>query len=402
LEEAVISEGALVTVTKMKHIIEVQHMEKKNRTVHIQKIDADTYVEIATGEIKEFNHIENRKESLNSLRQTFKKMRYLINNNFSGQANEMHIVLTYREHVTDSKRLYSDFDKFFKRLKYRYKDKTSIDYLNVIEPQGSGRWHCHLLLRFNDLDSIFIPNKFDDAHKAFDAPLYDLWGQGWVTIKSLKGVDNIGAYLSAYLADVELDEKSEVGYHDIVHEKIVEGKKKKFLKGGRLHMYPPGMNLFRSSKGIKNPERIEMSFKEAKKIVGHREPHYSKSIKIKNDEFENTISYLQYNTKRVLDKESPVVQIKEIVVEKNRAEIKINEVLEAIKNGTSHNDSRILEVINNREKKDVGRRRNRGEIFAGLLETLSSYQFGEQREMEEWEQYESEKEHWEKFVGQFE
>jgi hypothetical protein len=402
LDDALISEGALVTVTRMKHIVEVQHMEKKNHTNHIKKIDADTYVDIATGEIKEFNHIENRKESLNSLRQTFKKMRYLINNNFTGQANEMHIVLTYREHVTDSKRLYSDFDKFFKRLKYRYKNKTSIDYLNVIEPQGSGRWHCHLLLRFNDLDSIFIPNKFDDAHKALDAPLYDLWGQGWVTIKSLKGVDNIGAYLSAYLADVELEDEVIIGQHEVVHEKIVEGKKKKFLKGGRLHMYPPGMNLFRSSKGIKNPERIEMSFKEAKKIVGHREPHYSKSIKIKNDDFENTISYLQYNTKRVLDKESPVVEIKEIIVEKNKAEIKINEILEAIKNGTSHNDSRILEVINNREKKDVGRRRNRSQVLAGLLETLSNYQFGEQREMEEWEQYETEKEYWDKFVSKFE
>jgi hypothetical protein len=402
LEEAVISEGALVTVTKMKHIIEVQHMEKKNRTVHIQKIDADTYVEIATGEIKEFNHIENRKESINSLRQTFKKMRYLINNNFSGQANEMHIVLTYREHVTDSKILYKDFDKFFKRLKYLYKDKTSIDYLNVIEPQGSGRWHCHLLLRFNELDSIFIPNKFNDAHEAVNAPLFDLWGKGFVTIKSLKGVDNIGAYLSAYLADVELEENSEVGFRDVVHEKIIEGKKKKFLKGGRLHMYPPGMNLFRSSKGIKKPVRIEMSFNEAKKIVGHREPHYSKSIKIKNDDFENTISYLQYNTKRVLDKESSIVQIKEIVSQKNIAEININEVLEAIKNGTSHNDSRILEVINNREKKDVGRRRDWGEVLTGLLETLSDYQFGEQREMEEWEQYETEKEHWNKFVSKFE
>jgi hypothetical protein len=402
LEDVLISEGALVTVTRMKHIVEVQHMEKKNHTSHIKKIDADTYVDIATGEIKEFNHIENRKESLNSLRQTFKKMRYLINNNFSGQANEMHIVLTYREHVTDSKKLYSDFDKFFKRLKYRYKDKTSIDYLNVIEPQGSGRWHCHLLLRFNDLDSIFIPNKFDDAHKPLDAPLYDLWGQGWVTIKSLKGVDNIGAYLSAYLADIELLDDAIVGFHDKVDEKIIEGKKKKFLKGGRLHMYPPGMNLFRSSKGIKTPERIEMSFKEAKKIVGHREPHYSKSIKIKNDEFENTISYLQYNTKRVLDKESPIVQIKEIVIQKNRAEIKINEVLEAVKNGTSHNDSRILEVIRRREKRDVGKRRDWSEISQGLLGTLSNYQFGEQREMEEWEQYESEKEHWNKFVSKFE
>ena len=290
-----------VTVTVMSHIVEVQHLEKENSQANIKKLDKDHYLELSTGEIKEFIHAENRKQSYNSLRQTFKRLRYLINNNFSGKGNELHVVLTYGRHVTDPKELYRDFDKFMKRLRYAYKDKTTIDYLSVIEPQGSGRWHSHCLLRFNDLDSIYIPNKFDREHNPIDAPLYKLWGQGWVTIKSLKDVDNIGAYLSAYLTDVELSVDNVMTVskeHREIVVKEVDGKEKKFIKGGRLHMYPPGMNLYRKSKGIVEPVRQKMKFKDVKKVVGSVKPNYQKKITVESDDFTNTIQYLQYNMKR--------------------------------------------------------------------------------------------------------
>ncbi|MCG7315622.1 hypothetical protein MHL30_21335, partial [Priestia flexa] len=149
-----VSENALVKVTQMNHIIEVQHMERMNRTNHIKKLDKESYVDIRTGEIKEFQQSENRKDNFNSLRQTFKKLRYLINNNFIGSANELHITLTYKENMMDTKQLYEDFKNFMKRLKYRYKKQTTIDYITVVEPQGRGAWHCHVLMRFNDLDKV--------------------------------------------------------------------------------------------------------------------------------------------------------------------------------------------------------------------------------------------------------
>ena len=34
----------------------------------------------------------------------------------------------------------------------------------------------------------------------------DLWKQGFVTVKRLDDVDNVGAYLTAYLGDMELSE----------------------------------------------------------------------------------------------------------------------------------------------------------------------------------------------------
>lgn len=285
-----------IRVTKMNHIVEVQHMEHMNRKNPIKKLDKDTYVNLDTGEIKEFEHIETRKDSYSSIKQTFKKIRYLINNNFIGSKNELHVTLTYKENMTDSKQLYKDFQNYMDRLRYAYKKETTLDYMCVVEPQARGAWHCHVLLRFNDLDTIFIENKI----------MTQLWGNGFVTIHSLKDIDNIGAYLSAYLADVELTEESgksylenhkDIGKTEIL-EKVVGEEKKKFIKGGRLHMYPPGMNLYRRSKGITFPERVDMKYKDIKKVVGSAKPHYQKSYEIESDDFKNTITFHQYNLKR--------------------------------------------------------------------------------------------------------
>lgn len=283
-----------VKVVNMGHIIEVMAMDKiPNGTFGITKLSKDEYVVNDTGEVMEYNHTESRTENKDNLRRTFKQLRYLINYNFRGFGNELAFTITYREHVTDPERLYKDFEKFMKRLRYRYRD---IDYLNVVEPMGSGRWHCHVLLRFNDMEKVYIPNK----------EVAELWGQGFVTVKAIrKDVDNIGAYLSAYLGDIEVTKEAIVDAYknsDKVELKtvLVDGKEKKFIKGGRLHYYPTGMRIYRKSKGIKEPPVEWLEFSDVKKMVGSREPNYSKTVDIV-DEFEttiNSITYYQYNLKR--------------------------------------------------------------------------------------------------------
>lgn len=289
LPEKKIHQNAQVTVTDMGHLIEVQHMQKRNTECHVRKIDADRYILLETGEIFDFDKSENRSDNENGLRKTFKRLRYLINKNFTGKPNELFVTFTFAKDSFDNKQVYKDFDRFLKRLRYRYKDSTTIDYLNVVEPHASGQWHSHMLIRFNDLRRIYIPNK----------ELEELWGQGFVKIKSLKDVDNIGAYVSAYLADLDVpddfvpkSEKTEVLI------KSVEGKPKKFIKGGRLQWYPPGMNLYRKSKGIIYPEREEMTYETAQKKVGSVKPHFKKSYTVERDNFTNTITIEQYNLKR--------------------------------------------------------------------------------------------------------
>lgn len=288
-----IPSNGLVTVTTMKHNVEIQYMEKMNTKARIKKIDSKTYMDLDTGELKEFVLSENRSDNLNSLRQTFKKLRYLVNNNFEGTSNELFVTLTYRGDLqtNDTEKIYVDFKKFFMRLRYRYKKISTIDYINVLEPHSTGNYHMHVLLRFNNLDKVYIPN----------AELADLWGNGFVTIQSLKDVDNIGAYISAYLADLEVpDDFKPKSNKTEVLQKEVDGKDKKFIKGGRLIFYPVGTNIFRKSGGIKYPIRKKMSYKIAKKKVGAVNSHFQKTIKISDEKtnYSNTISYEQYNLKR--------------------------------------------------------------------------------------------------------
>lgn len=280
--EAVIAPSDFVVVTEMHHIIEVQHMEKMNTQASIKKLDKHRYLDLQTGEIKEFELSENRGQNLNSLRQSFKNLGYLINFNFRGEPNELHVVLTYRENMTDLQRLYHDFRKFMQRLRYRYRNISTIDYIDVVEPQGRGAWHCHVLLRFNDLDRVYIPND----------EIAGLWKQGFTKTRSLEGVDNVGAYLTAYLTDIPLDEGMALG------KEIKEVGGKRFIKGGRLHLYPPGMNIYRKSRGIKLPVRRKMTYKTAIKKVGGAKPTFQKVYDIEAGDFKNRITFQQYNLKR--------------------------------------------------------------------------------------------------------
>ncbi len=109
-----------------------------------------------------------------------------------------------------------------------------VEYIAAAEPQGRGAWHLHVLLLFSE-KAPFIPN----AHMA------KLWGQGHTKTKSLKGVDNPGLYLTAYLGDMELAEaamsgatRGRLGEVETVDEHG-QRQKKAIIKGARLHLYPP-------------------------------------------------------------------------------------------------------------------------------------------------------------------
>lgn len=293
-----ISNRKTVRVKRMNHIIEVVSIQSTaNGLNNIVKLSKHEYMVKDTGEVLKYKLSENRGQNIAGLKESFRKIRDLINNNFTGQGNELHVTLTYAENMTDPKRLYSDFEKFWKRYKYKY--GNNCDYISVVEPQGRGAWHCHVLIRHNDVDKLYIPPD----------EMASLWGHGFVKIKSLKGVDNIGAYLSAYLGDIELTEdtlKSELNRTGTV-EKIeikeveLEGQKKRFIKGGRLYLYPPGMNLYRKSKGIVFPEVEQMKYRELKKIVGNAAPNYSRTVTIQDEDTENIlnrITYENYNISR--------------------------------------------------------------------------------------------------------
>lgn len=291
----------LVSLKTMGDIYEICYLEKTNRTITTQLIDKDHYMYLNTGEIFECNHIENRSESKFQVGQSLKRLRDYINTNVVDINKCKWITLTYAKNMQDTKKLYKDFQRFMQKLRYQYKD-YNIEYITACEPQARGAWHMHLILIFDKV-APFIPN----------ATIENLWDKGFTKTTKLDDIDNIGAYLTAYLGDMEFTEENiqelekqclNVSQMALKQVNEIEGIKleepKSFIKGGRLYMYPPKFNLYRISRGIKKPIKEYLSYHVAKEKAGLRLPTYSKGIRISDTEknFDNMIIYEYYNTKR--------------------------------------------------------------------------------------------------------
>lgn len=292
-------------VTTMGHITEVITRQKNGSGSPCIKIDKDHYVDTRTGEVLEYQHIENRAESTRSIRNTLARIRAIVNTNVTNPDNVLWVTLTYRENMTDTERLYSDFKRYMMRLR-RWCSKhghEAPEYITVQEPQGRGAWHVHEFLIWKT-KAPYIDN---------NSVMQELWGQGFTKTKALHDCDNVGAYFSAYLGDMPLEDVERLP--EAEKEKALSGstildkefqdeqdrtKTKKFVKGGRLYLYPPGMNIIRTSRGIKQPEVEIMTLAEAKEKVSSAKLTYSSAYEIIGEDGQvvNRISKSYYNSKR--------------------------------------------------------------------------------------------------------
>lgn len=299
LKEYSIGNEDLVSLKTMGHIYEICYLQKRNNVISTQLIDKDHYIMLDSGEIKLCNHIVNRAENKFQVGQSLKRLRDYINTNVVEPNNCKWCTLTYAKNMQDTKKLYNDFKNFIRRFKEIY---GHIEYIVAMEPQARGAWHCHCIIIFDKL-APFIPN----------ATIEKLWQHGFTKTSKLDNIDNIGAYLTAYLGDMELNNEnvSELKKQGLDVKKIpikevleIDGIKlkesKSFLKGGRLYMYPPNFNLYRISRGIKKPKKEYGSYHVVKEKVGLGLPTYSKGINIidTNNSFTNKIIYEYYNTNR--------------------------------------------------------------------------------------------------------
>ena len=295
-----------VKITEMGNIIELLYMNRKNNRATIRMLPGgDCYLEISTGEIKDIVHHNTRAEQKNSMYRTFRTLRGVINTNCSDVSRVRWITLTYAENMTDTKQLYKDFERFNKRFQYYCKthDYGKPEYIVICEPQGRGAWHCHLLYIFPD-KAPFIPN-----HE-----LAEIWGHGFVVIKKLDNVDNVGAYLTAYLGDMELNElmvdgkfidvvayngSTKLGSMKTIETVDNQGNKvsKRYIKGARLAFYPANFNIYRCSRGVIRPVEEYISQDEAKEKVSSGKLTYERILKITDiaNDFESFIHEQYYN-----------------------------------------------------------------------------------------------------------
>lgn len=302
IDNCVIDKNFIVSYKSMGNITEICYAKKRNFKISTRLINKDEYVYLPTGEILNCKHIQNRSENVFQVGQSLKRLRDYINTNVIDSQNCKWVTLTYKENMTSTEKLYHDFRNFTKRAR---KKLGKFEYIVAMEPQGRGAWHCHCIMIF-DKKAPFIPN--EDIEK--------LWLQGFTSTKALNDIDNIGAYLTAYLGDMELNEENvkllqsqgvditklkgkEIDIEEDRHgEKVLN--KKQFIKGARLFMYPPNFNLYRISRGIKKPKKIYLSYQIAKEKVGSLQPTFKKAYQIldTNSKFENLYIYEYYNSKR--------------------------------------------------------------------------------------------------------
>ena len=294
--------------TKVKecgNVIEMVSMKCYSEdNCHCIKINSDFYYDNRTGEVKEYIKSENKSECVQSVRRTLERVRNIINCNVLEPKNCKFVTLTYAENMTDTEKLYVDMDKFWKKM-LRWFRKNNIEtpeYINIIEPQGRGAWHSHCIWIWSDA-APFVANSV----------VAEKWGQGFTSTKKVVSCDNVGAYFSAYLADMPLEEFEKLSDEERSRiadcsERTIEkqidddGKKlnKRFVKGARLYMYPSNMNILRTSRGIKRPVETVTTLGKAEKKVSAATETFSISYEIvdDNDKVINKIVKKYYNTKR--------------------------------------------------------------------------------------------------------
>lgn len=297
------------------NVVEFVSMNRAPTEIPVKKLSSTEYLDLRTGEIIEYDKSTDKSDCYQSVRRTLKHIRQVLNANCDDESKLVWVTLTYAENMMDPVRLYRDFRTFWKRL-IRYFEKQKIfipEYINVVEPQGRGAWHSHVMLIFPE-KAPYIDN---------NSVIAKLWGHGFTKTKAVHGVDNIGAYFSAYLADMPLDDvkrlqeqgvfvRGEVLAKSVEDEETGISVDKKFVKGARLALYPAGMNILRTSRGIKKPiidDISDLSSEEIKKEkASSGKLTFSSAVEVvrssdsgssSGDDVVNLITREYYNTKRM-------------------------------------------------------------------------------------------------------
>ena len=282
-----------VILKSMGNIKQISISDRRNAGATIKPISSKEYMIVSTGEIKEVSHhARDRTENLRNLEKTMRNLRDIINTNVTQDNNRRvrFVTLTYRENMQDAQKLYTDFRDFNKRFK-RYLQKQyclTYEYIVCVEAQGRGAFHLHVIVIFSR-EPPFIENTI----------LANIWRHGFVSIKMLDGnIDNIGAYLTAYLADLDIESGVPLS-NDLLKGEIravqtEQGESKHVIKGARLKLLPVGLNIYRCSRGIRKPLVEQKSYADALEEITDQgfEKVYESAVRIRDSERNFSSTYV--------------------------------------------------------------------------------------------------------------
>lgn len=279
---------------------EILYVKNKNTKCRVKRLPNHMFQDLTTGEIKQCKKkIENRSQGKVALRRTFRDMRAAINTNCFDVRKCKMITLTYKENMTDTKRLDRDIKRFVDRFKYRYGKSENI---KICEAQARGAFHVHIIFIWKDIAPYI---DYEDV--------ISRWGNGRVYVQDLYGnVDDLGAYFTAHLSDLPVEE-CDMTYEEVIKKKLFvkevyldaeTGKQLKqpkyYVKGARLELYPPNFRIFRPSKGLKKLTKENMKYNQALEKVDSDESTYESFIQILDSDGNelNVIVRKYYNSRR--------------------------------------------------------------------------------------------------------
>ena len=171
-----LSEPSRVKRITSGNVVSFVSMKFNPPEIPIRKLTGSEYLNLYTGEVNSYDKHDNKSEVCTlSIRRTMERIRNLLNANCLFESHLRWITLTYADNMTDISILYSDFRNFWKKFKRKcFSEGWSIpEYINVIEPQGRGAWHCHVMLIFPS-NAPYIDN---------NTVIAKLWGHGFTKTK---------------------------------------------------------------------------------------------------------------------------------------------------------------------------------------------------------------------------
>lgn len=285
-----ILETDFVKVTPTLRNVDIRYTKKpghENRSLDIllrhneekkaKRIDKDTYKDPKTNEPKEYAHKEERTANESTFFRTRRELNWLILNNFQGAENEFFLTLTYKNKMENPKKLSSDFRNFLKRLNSHFHNMLSFEYILVREPHMSDSWHMHILLKYQQIKGESIISKSE-----IEPVLKDKWHLGLSHVEDIVGANQLSAYLTAHLSNIVIDENGE----DSLEIDPGTMTTKNILKNTRLPMYPMGLKIYSSSKGIQKPHALYMPFGSCMaEFEATHKVNYDASFKLFNERF---------------------------------------------------------------------------------------------------------------------
>lgn len=289
-----IKDGDRVTIhdyynNKLELVKSPSNYRKSKQRANIKKRSNNKYVDLRTGEIKQFKHHDHR--SIASFNHSFTILKDKLYCNFNGEPNELFATLTFDNKKAPidlafnhneshnhqiAKYCKQELKKLIRKIKQQLnKDDAQLIYITIMEPQKSGVPHFHLLLKLLNSESINLS----------EAMLNNLWSHGFVNIKKLYDTTNLAAYFHAHLTDLPADEATS---NDLKHPHIINRQQKKYIKGARLKYFPNDINYFSCSRNLKTSTKIETNAEQARQFAKQKgyefDGAHSYTIHLPNDQ----------------------------------------------------------------------------------------------------------------------